>query len=88
MAFVALGGGRPAHAQSFENVVDRRVTDPHVVVAPQTHLDLHRVEVLVLPETDDLLHDLGVGDGRAVLWRAGAFFEAVQPVVVVASFRR
>lgn len=84
VALVALRGGQPVQAQPLEDAVDDGAGDVDVVVPLQVHLDLHRAEVVVLPQVDDLVNDVGVGGVRAVVRRAGAVAQALDAFLLVA----
>lgn len=91
VALVALGGGQPVHPEALEDAVDRRRGDLHVVVATQVHLDLQRAEVVVLPQVDDLLDDLRVGDRRGSAmghWTGLSVRRGPRPPTVVSTGRR
>jgi hypothetical protein len=82
---VALGDGQPVEAEPDQDVVDRGAGDRDVVVPLQIHLDLDRAEVVVLPQIDDLVDDVGVGGVRAVMRCARAVPQAGEALVLIAA---
>jgi hypothetical protein len=54
------------------------------VIALEIHGDLHRSEVVVLPQMNDLADDFRMGHGRAVQRRARAVLQTLEAFVLVA----
>jgi hypothetical protein len=53
------------------------------VVPLQIHPDLHRAEVIMLAQVDDLLDHVGMSDRRAVQWCTGAVLETFEALVFI-----
>ena len=64
MTLVPLGGGQPVQPEPFQDPPHPGHADGDVVVAGQVHGDLGRPEVVVLPQPQNLLDHLGLGDPR------------------------
>jgi hypothetical protein len=86
VALVSLRGWESIHVEPLEDSPHAGRTDLDVVIPPQVHRDLHRPEVVMLSQMDDLLHHLGLCDRRAVQRRTGAIFEALESLVFVPAF--
>jgi hypothetical protein len=71
-ALVPLRGREPVEIQPLEDPPDPGVADLDVVVPLEVHCDLQRPEVAVLPQVDDLVNHLRLGDVRAVHRRTAA----------------
>lgn len=94
LLFVALpNGGRgagsaakrkPAHVESVQDAPHAGDADRDVVVALQVHDDLPWPKVVVLPQVNDLLDNLGAGGVRAGAWPFGSVPQAVNALDLVA----
>ena len=85
VTLVALRSRQPVHVEALEDSPYPGRADLDVVVPLEIHRDLHRSEVVMLAQMDDLLDYLGFSDRRAVQRRTGAVLKTFEAFVVVAT---
>src|SRR5712691_1283602 len=85
VALVALRSRQAVQVGSLQDPPDPGRAHRDVVIPLEIHGDLGWAEVVVLPEVDDLAHNLGLGRMRADQRPTRPFAEAFQPELLVSA---
>ena len=80
---VLLVGGQPVHAVPAQNAMHGGIGHRHAVKPLQIIGNLARAEVVVLPEVEDLAHDLRRRGPRRAVRRPGAVRQSGITVLVI-----
>src|SRR4030088_871400 len=83
VTLIALRGRQSIHTEPLEDSPDPRRADLDIVIALQVHPDLHRPEVVMLSQVDDLLDYVGMSDRRAVQGRTRPILKTFETLVLV-----